>query len=314
MNARLPSRSLPSRATRRHTRATARIVAALAVGALALSACGSSDGDDDEAADDTAASSFEAGTTMAKLADAGKITVGTKFDQPGFGLKNLSGKPEGFDVEIAKIIAGKLGIDEDDIAYKETPSAVREEVIEKGEVDLVAATYTINDKRKERITFAGPYYEAGQQLMVLTDNSTITGPDTLKANPDSKVCSVAGSTPAENILEYLAAPSQLVTFDVYSKCADALRTGQVDVVTTDNVILLGLVGDSDGKFKVVGDTFTKEPYGIGIKKGDTAFCTFINETLKAAAADGSYEKAWTSTAGKVEGSKVPTLPTADACA
>jgi glutamate transport system substrate-binding protein len=149
---------------------------------------------------------------------------------------------------------------------------------------------------------------------VKSDDSKITGPDTLKANPDAKVCSVAGSTPAENILQYLASPNQLVTFDVYSKCADALRTGQVSVVTTDNVILLGLVGKSDGAFKVVGDTFTKEPYGIGIKKGDTAFCTFINDTLKAAAADGSYEKAWTSTAGKVEGSEVPTLPAADACA
>jgi glutamate transport system substrate-binding protein len=297
---------------RRRARTVARVFAILAVGALALSACGDSESDSPtEVAD---APKFEAGTTMATLATAKKITIGTKFDQPGFGLKNLEGKPEGFDVEIAKIIAAKLGISADAITWKETPSAIREEVIEKGEVSLVAATYTINDKRKERITFAGPYYEAGQQLMVKSDDSKITGPDTLKANPDAKVCSVAGSTPAENILQYLASPNQLVTFDVYSKCADALRTGQVSVVTTDNVILLGLVGKSDGAFKVVGDTFTKEPYGIGIKKGDTAFCTFINDTLKAAAADGSYEKAWTSTAGKVEGSEVPTLPAADACA
>jgi glutamate transport system substrate-binding protein len=295
----------------RRTRATARVFAALAIGALALSACGGSDGDSTDVAD---APKFAAGSTMAKLADAGKLTVGTKFDQPGFGLKGLDGKPEGFDVEVAKIIAAKLGIDEDKITYKETPSAIREEVIEKGEVDLVAATYTINDLRKQRITFAGPYYEAGQQIMVKADNTTITGPDTLKGQADAKVCSVAGSTPAENIKKYLANDGQLVTFDVYSKCADALRTGQVAAVTTDNVILLGLVGKSEGAFKVVGETFTKEPYGIGIKKGDTAFCTFINDTLKAAAADGSYEKAWTSTAGKVEGSTVPTLPTADACA
>ena len=297
---------------RRQMRGAARVFATLAVGALALSACGGSDGDSDTNVAD--APKFAAGSTMAKLADAKKMTVGTKFDQPGFGLKNLEGKPEGFDVEIAKIIAGKLGISADNITWKETPSAIREEVIEKGEVDLVAATYTINDKRKERITFAGPYYEAGQQFMVKSDDTTITGPDTLKANPNVKVCSVQGSTPAENILQYLASPSQLVTFDVYSKCADALRTNQVGAVTTDNVILLGLVGKSDGAFKVVGDTFTKEPYGIGVKKGDTAFCTFVNETLKAAAADGSYEKAWTSTAGKVEGSEVPTLPTAAACA
>jgi len=293
------------------TRSSTRVFAVLAVGAIALSACGGSDGDTTDVAD---APKFAAGSTMAKLADAGKMTVGTKFDQPGFGLKGLDGKPEGFDVEVAKIIAAKLGIGADKITWKETPSAIREEVIEKGEVNLVAATYTINDLRKQRITFAGPYYVAGQQIMVKSDNSAITGPDSLKADSKAKVCSVAGSTPAENIKKYLADSGQLVTFDVYSKCADALRTGQVSAVTTDNVILLGLVGKSEGKFKVVGDTFTKEPYGIGIKKGDTAFCTFINDTLKAAAADGSYEKAWTSTAGKVEGSTVPTLPTADACA
>lgn len=293
------------------TRSSTRVFAVLAVGAIALTACGGSDSDTKDVAD---APKFAAGSTMAKLADAGKITVGTKFDQPGFGLKGLNGKPEGFDVEVAKIIAGKLGIDADKITWKETPSAIREEVIEKGEVDLVAATYTINDLRKQRITFAGPYYVAGQQIMVKSDNTAITGPDSLKADAKAKVCSVAGSTPAENIKKYLANAGQLVTFDVYSKCADALRTGQVSAVTTDNVILLGLVGKSEGGFKVVGDTFTKEPYGIGIKKGDTAFCTFINDTLKAAAADGSYEKAWTSTAGKVEGSTVPTLPTADACA
>ena len=130
---------------RRRARAAARIFAVLAVGALALSACG--DSDEGGSADVADAPKFAAGSTMAKLADADKVTIGTKFDQPGFGLKNLSGKPEGFDVEVAKIIAAKLGIDEDKITWKETPSAVREEVIEKGEVSLVAATYTINDKR-----------------------------------------------------------------------------------------------------------------------------------------------------------------------
>jgi glutamate transport system substrate-binding protein len=258
--------------------------------------------------------SFEAGTTMAKLADAGAVKIGTKFDQPGFGLANLEGDPEGFDVEIGKIIAAKLGIADDKITWVESPSKVREENIEQGKADMVIATYTINDERKKRITFAGPYYEAGQQLMVKSDNSAITGPDSLKSNPDAKVCSVTGSTPSENIKEYLASDKQLVLFDVYSKCADALRTGQVDVVTTDNVILLGFVGDSDGAFKVVGDRFTKEPYGIGIKKADTKFCTFINETLKAASDDGSYAKAWDDTAGKVEGAIKPTLPTADTCA
>lgn len=296
--------------TTRPFRRSARVAALVATAGLALAACGGSDAGSADVED---APSFAAGTTMQKLAEKGKITVGTKFDQPGFGLKGLSDKPEGFDVEIAKILAAKLGVAEDDITYVETPSAVREEKIERGEVDYVVATYTINDERKKRITFAGPYYVAGQQIMVKSDDSTITGPESLKSNPDTKVCSVAGSTPAENIKEYLASPKQLITFDIYSKCADALGNGQVQAVTTDNVILLGLVGASDGKYKVVGDTFTEEPYGIGITKGDTAFCQFIGDTLKEASTDGSYEKAWSGTAGKVEGSEVPTLPAADSC-
>ncbi len=178
---------------------------------------------------------------------------------------------------------------------------------------MVVATYTINDKRKERITFAGPYYVAGQQLMVRSDNTAITGPDALKANPTAKVCSVTGSTPAENIKEYLAAPGQLVLFDVYDKCADALRTKQVDVVTTDNVILLGFVSKSEGAFKLAGEQFTKEPYGIGMKKGDTEFCTFVNSVLAEASTGGTYLTAWKATAGKVAGAQDAVLPAADPC-
>jgi glutamate transport system substrate-binding protein len=253
---------------------------------------------------------FEAGTTMAALNAAQKVTIGTKFDQPLFGLKGLSGQPEGFDVEVAKIIAGDLGIPESKIAWVETPSAVREEKIAQGAVDLVVATYTINATRKERVSFAGPYYVAGQDLMVKKDNTTVTGPESLKA-AKAKVCSVAGSTPGEKIKAFVD-PAQLVLFDVYSKCADALRTGQVDVVTTDNVILLGLIDKSGGAFKLVGKPFTSEPYGIGIKKGDVKFCQFIDSVLQKAVSDGRYRAAWDKTAGKVAGA-APTLPPADPC-
>ncbi len=277
---------------------------------LTLAACGGGDGGSEPTVAENP--EFEAGTTMAEISEAGTMTVGTKFDQPGFGLLGLEDTPEGFDVEVAKIIAGALGVAPEDIEWKEATSAVREEVIERGEVDMVVATYTINDERKQRVTFAGPYYVAGQQLMVKSDNDTITGPDDLAANPDAKVCSVTGSTPSENIKQYLASPDQLVLFDVYDKCADSLRTGQVDVVTTDNVILLGFVADSDGEFKLVGEQFTDEPYGIGIEKGDTAFCEFINTTLQEN--EDAYNTAWEETAGQVEGTEAPTLPEPDACA
>jgi glutamate transport system substrate-binding protein len=289
------------------------IVAAFAaVSTLTLAACGG--GDDETATPEPTveeAPEFEAGTTMAELAEAGSITVGTKFDQPGFGLETLDGELEGFDVEVAKIIAGALGIAPDDIEWEETPSAVREEVIEGGEVDMVVATYTINDERAERITFAGPYYEAGQQIMVAADNDEITGPESFTENPDLTVCSVTGSTPSEQIREYLDNDDQLVLFEEYSQCADALGNGQVDAVTTDNVILLGFVSESDGEFKLVGEQFTEEPYGIGIEGGDVEFCEFINETL--AANEEAYVAAWEATAGQVEGTETPTLPEPNEC-
>ena len=291
-----------------------RTMAALfAASSLVLVACGGGD-EDGGAAEPSVAETpeFESGTTMAELADAGSMRIGTKFDQPGFGLENLEGEVEGFDVEVGKIIAGALGIAPEDIEWVETPSAVREEVLEGDEVDMVVATYTINDERKKRISFAGPYYVAGQQIMVAADNDTITGPESLKENPDAKVCSVTGSTPSENIREYLASDDQLVLFEEYSQCADSLENGQVDAVTTDNVILLGFVSESEGAFKLVGEQFTEEPYGIGVTKGDVEFCEFINQTLQDN--EEAYVAAWEATAGQVEGTETPTLPEPDTCA
>lgn len=278
--------------TGRHHRA-ATTLATVALAAITLAACGG-DGDD---GDKTGAAkpTFEAGTTMARLAEADKITVGTKFDQPLFGLKGPDGKPVGFDVEIAKIIAGALGIDDDKITWVETVSANREPFIQNGQVDIVVATYTINDERKQQISFAGPYYIAGQQLMVRSDNTDIAGPDTLTGKT---VCTAEGSTPAKNMREKFPQVELKLT-DGYSNCLEPLRNKQVDAVTTDNVILSGYVAQSEGDFKIVGEPFTQEPYGIGLKKEDTAFRNFINDTLEKAYSDGSWAEAWKSTAGTV---------------
>jgi glutamate transport system substrate-binding protein len=251
---------------------------------------------------------FPAGSTMARLAEAGTITIGTKFDQPGFGLANPQGVPEGFDVEVAKIVAGGLGIAPQDIEWKETVSANRESFIQNGDVDIVVATYTINDARKQLIDFAGPYYVAGQDIMVATGNPLgIEGPDDLAGK---RVCSVEGSTPAQNIRDNYP-EAQLTLFDVYSKCADALRNGQVDAVTTDNVILTGLVQGGQGAFELVGNPFTEEPYGIGLTKGDDEFRAFINDTLEQAFQDGSWAAAWDRTAGAITGEPAPQPPTID---
>ncbi len=272
------------------------------LGLTLVTACGGSD--DTSTAAPVKSVSFPAGSTMATLNSAQKITVGTKFDQPLFGLKNLQGQPQGFDVEIAKLLAGELGIPADKIEFVETVSANREPFLQQKRVDMVVATYTINDKRKQVVDFAGPYYVAGQDIMVKKGNPLgIKGPGDLAGKT---VCSVAGSTPAAKIRsDYPQA--NLVEFDVYSKCAEALKNDQVQAVTTDNVILLGLIDKDKQSFELVGAPFTQEPYGIGLAQDRDDLRHFVNEKLTQMYQDGRWAKAWQATAGQVTG-KTPEPP------
>ena len=207
---------------------------------------------------------------------------------------------------MAKYIAKQLGVEESGITFKETVSSNREPFIQQGQVDMVLATYSITDARKEKVSFAGPYFVAGQSLLVRSDSSDITGVESL--NNNKKLCSVKGSTPAKKIKDEFAKSVQLQEFDSYSKCVDALIGKQVDAVTTDDIILAGYASQDQyaGKFKVVGKPFSTEPYGIGLKKTDSAGCNKINEILKTAAGDGSYKKAWDDTLGK-SGKAAPEL-------
>ena len=274
------------------------------VAGLAVSAAGC--GDDDPGVSGTG--TFKAGSTMEKINKAGKLRVGIKFDQPLFGLKNaVSGAVEGFDAEIAKLIAKELGLSEGDIEYTETVSKNREPFIETDKVDIVVATYTINDTRKQKVSFAGPYYVAGQDIMIKADNTSITGVDSLGGK---KVCSVTGSTSEKNIKEK-APQAQVTLFDTYTKCAEALVNGQVEAVSTDNVILLGLIEKYGAdKVKLVGQTFTTEPYGIGLGRTDNDFRAFLNDTLEKIYGNGEWKAAFERTVGKVE-KTAPTPPAVD---
>ncbi len=278
-----------------------RIAATLAAVALAATACG---GSSSPSADDGGdKKSFPADSTMAKIQKAGVLKVGTKFDQPLYGEKGLSGDVEGFDVEIAKLIADDLGVKAD---FTEAVSKNREPFIQNGNVDIVVATYTINDKRKAVVDFAGPYYLTGQSLMVRKDDSTIKTKDDLAGK---KVCSVEGSTPAERIKT--EAPKAVITlFDTYGKCATAMENKQVDAVTTDEAILLGLAAKKPDAYQVVGRPFSEEPYGIGLKKGDQAFRDYINDFLEKIYEDGRWEKALKDTVGKVQ-TELPGPPDVD---
>ncbi|MBW3546864.1 MAG: glutamate ABC transporter substrate-binding protein [Actinobacteria bacterium] len=270
--------------------------------ALVATACGGDNGGTDVGTDTTQGGDSEetiehpAGSAMAEIQDRGIITVGTKFDQPLFGLKRATtGEVEGFDVEIAKLIAEAIDPDLE-IEFVETPSAVREDVLVNGDVDMVVATYTINDTRKERVGFAGPYYVAGQDIMVPAGNpEDIQGVDDLNGK---RVCSVQGSTSIENVREQ-APEAEVTEFGTYSQCADAMSDGRVDAVSTDNVILVGLIDQSDGAFKLVDNPFTEEPYGIGVPKDDQAMRDFVNDVLEEIFESGEWAEAYESTVGTV---------------
>lgn len=241
---------------------TFRIAAVAAAAALVLTACGG-DGDDDG------------------------ITIGTKYDQPGLGLQGDGGEMSGFDVDVAIAVAEKLGYSEDDITWVESPTPQRETMIEAGQVDMIAATYSITDSRKERVDFAGPYLVAGQDLLVRADDDSINGPEDLEGKI---LCSVSGSTPAERVSEEYPGV-QLQEYDTYSSCVEALSSGNVDALTTDDTILAGYAAQEQwaGQFRVVGAPFSEELYGIGVEQG-SELCEQINEALVELFEEGKIDE------------------------
>ena len=269
-------------------------VAAVSVIALGLAACG------DSGSDSGSTGSGSSG-----------IKIGIKFDQPGLGLK-VGSEYKGLDVDVATYVAKELGHDAKDIQWVQAPSAQRETLISTGQVDMVVATYSITDSRKEKISFAGPYFIAGQDLLIRNDDTSITGPDSLTGK---KLCSVTGSTSAQKVVDKFPGVN-LREFGTYSECVAALVANGVDAVTTDNTILAGYAAQDQykGKLKVVGETFSEERYGIGIKKGDTATCEKINTALEKMVTDGAWQKAVDDNLGPA-GFKVDSAnpPKPDAC-
>jgi glutamate transport system substrate-binding protein len=216
---------------------------------------------------------LEGSPTFDAISERDKVVVGVKEDQPGLGYLDVTtGERTGFDVDIARWIAASLGYDEDKIEFKPIASANREQAIVNGDVDYYVGTYSITDKRKEQIAFAGPYFITGQGLLVGAD-SDITGEDDLTA--DTTVCSATGSTPIQNIREnFPDVPTK--EFDLYSACVEALLSGEVQAVTTDQAILIGYAAQDPDNLKVVGEPFSEERYGVGLAKDDAALQEHIN--------------------------------------
>jgi glutamate transport system substrate-binding protein len=283
---------------------------AVTVLGLGLAACGDAGDDDEKKVDvdvqENAADNFDEGTRMHDLAEDGSITIGVKFDQPGIGFKGATDDaPVGFDPEMGRIMAASLGIDEDDITWKETISDNREPFLQEGEVDLVIASYSITDERRAVVGQAGPYYVTGQQFLVPSDSDISTLDDVKGLD----VCSVTGSTSLDNAKQAGAKPRG---FDTYSECVDQVLDGSVDAMTTDGAILLGYAAQHPDELKVVVDPFSTERYGIGYSKDYPEMCQWITDTIQQSFDDGTWEEAFANTLGEA-GVEAPEQPELDPC-
>ncbi len=268
---------------------------------LGVAACGGDDEEEPAGGGEAAqqeggqAQKFPAGSTMAKIQDRGEIRIGVKYDVPPFGFKNpRSGEVEGFDVDFGKAVATELGVKP---KLVEAISDNRIPFIQDGTVDLVLSTMTINPERAQEIGFTDPYFIAKGRVLVPKD-SDIGGVEDLAGR---KVCTALGST-YEETLKREAPEAELRLVDAYSECLELLQNGAVDAISTDDVILTGMIIQDDS-LKLVGEELTTEPYGGGFKKDDTQFAEFLNGVLEKYKSGGAWQTAYDKWLGRYTGEK-----------
>jgi glutamate transport system substrate-binding protein len=270
-------------------RSWAPFLALVLVLGLFVAACGDDDDDEEPAAQgeqtEQQVEQFPEGTTMARLQGAGEIKIGVKYDVPPFGFQNpQSGDIEGFDVDLGRAIAEALGVEPN---FVEAISDNRIPFLEDGTVDLVLSTMTINQERDLEIDFSEPYYIAEGRILVPSD-SDIAGVDDLAGN---RVCTALGSTYEETLKEQ-APQADLRLVDSYSECLELIQNGAVDAVSTDDVILTGMIIQDDSLKLVEAEPLTTEPYGAGIKDGDAEFKEFVDGVVQEYKSDGRWAEAY----------------------
>ncbi|MFG3257707.1 glutamate ABC transporter substrate-binding protein [Streptomyces sp. NPDC048172] len=298
------------RSQRPTSRPTLGILLCCAALVPALTGCGlfgEEEKEDSESVKVASDTDFPQGSTMEKLNKSGTIRIGVKYDQPGIGYRKPgSDGPEGFDIEMARIIAGQLGIKPEKIKWVETQSQNREKFLRDKTVDLVLASYSITPERRKLVGMAGPYYETGQQLLVRKGDKKVKRPKDIAGK---QVCSAKGATSIPRIRkDYRAQP---VARDTYTQCVKQLLNGSVDAVTTDGAMLLGYAAQKPEKLKVIGEQISSERYAVGYRKGDAEMCDFINQTLTHSFRDSTWTDALNKTLWKTIGPVG--YPTLDPC-
>ena len=199
------------------------------------------------------------------------ITWGVKADTRLFGLMSIkTGKIEGFEVDLAKALTKQMLGKDAKAEFVQTTPKTRIPLLKNGNIDAILATMTITPDRKKQVTFSEPYFTAGQSLLVKDD------------------LAVKGTTAVDNVKKF-APKAKVLEYDDYGQAFTALKAGQGQAMTTDNGLLAGIASENKG-YKLVGGTYTSEPYGIAVEKGQTDFADHINKALNELKKNGTYHR------------------------
>jgi len=225
------------------------------------------------------------GSTMATIAERGRLIVGVDQNTYFFGSRNpATGQPEGFDIDLAREIARHIFGDPNRIQFRVVDASQRESFLQSGLVDLVVRTYTITCARKESVDFSTVYYYAHQKILAAKGSGIHSAADL----SGKRVCAVSGTTSLSRLFALEPRP-KLLGVSTWTDCLVLLQQGQVDAISTDDVVLRGLARQ-DPTVEVVGPDMSVEPYGVGVKKENSDLVQFVNGVLEQMRNDGTWER------------------------
>jgi aspartate/glutamate/glutamine transport system substrate-binding protein len=258
----------------------------IALSVFALVACGGDAEAEEPEANEEPEAVSELPADVQAIKDAGVLRVGVKSDVPNFGLQDAAtGEFEGMEIDLAYALAERIGLTPDDVEFEPVTAKTRGPLLDNGQLDVVIATFTINDERKEQWNFTQPYYQDEVGLLVKKD----AGFEGL-ADLDGKTIGVAQGATTRDAVQAEADAAGItlnfLEFATYPEINAALESGRVDAFSVDKSILSGYVTDDS---MILPDGFSPQDYGAASKLGTDGFTQFFNDMLDEMEANGDMD-------------------------